>query len=64
MPNPPQQRRGPCETCTGYGGPAGIVDAVICLRPEDSGKTICRMPEVGCFKWRPIASDESNGGED
>jgi hypothetical protein len=25
---------------------------VVCLRPQDSGKAISRMPEMGCCYWQ------------
>lgn len=54
MPNPSNPNRGPCQTCRSYGG---VHDArygdTICLSPKDSGKSVCRMPEIGCAAWTP-----------
>lgn len=55
MPNPSiavRGSRGTCQQCDAYGGPERF-EAVHCLRPNDSGKAVSKMPEVGCSAWRP-----------
>lgn len=53
MPNPPLYQRGTCYQCTAYGGNhAELPTATICLRPDDSGKDVSRLPEDGCTAWR------------
>lgn len=54
MPNPNARERGNCQECTAYGGmhaPEAEFGATVCLRPRDSGKSVCRLPEVGCGGW-------------
>ena len=41
----------PCHTCNANGGPAGMPDTVICLRPKDSGMILCKAPLRGCENW-------------
>lgn len=55
MPNPRTRRDGggSCFTCDACGPPEKY-DAVVCLRPQDSGKAVSRMPEVGCCAWLPF----------
>lgn len=52
MPNPSAPGdRGPCQECRSYGGPyepEAQFGATICNDPKGSGKSVCRMPEVGC----------------
>lgn len=62
MPNPSTPGdRGPCQECRSYGGPyepEAQFGATICNDPKGSGKSVCRMPEVGCsaFVRRPGAT--------
>lgn len=57
MPNPRRRRDGggDCFTCDAYGGPEKF-GATYCLRPQDSGKRVSKMPESGCFMWRKPTS--------
>jgi hypothetical protein len=54
MPNPRFDRsRGTCHDCSAGGGAVPTLPwAVVCLRPQDSGKAISRMPEMGCCYWQ------------
>lgn len=52
MPNPRRRDGGSCFTCDACGPPEKY-DAVVCLRPQDSGKEVSKMPEVGCSAWLP-----------
>ena len=58
MPNPPTSPRGPCQTCDAFGGPADAHGSTICMRPQDSRKKVCRMPEAGCTFWRPAKAPQ------
>lgn len=62
MPNPAfRTDRGPCQDCKSYGGPyepEAKFGSTICNDPKGSGKSVCRLPEVGCsaFQRRPGAT--------
>ena len=55
MPNPEfTTDRGPCQACNGYGGPyspEAQLGATICEWPQQSGKSVSRLPEVGCSSF-------------
>ena len=54
MPNPRINKGGPCTSCQGFGGMApGNLGDTLCNWTEKSGKTVCRMPELGCAFWEP-----------
>lgn len=65
MPNPEfNNDRGPCQACNGYGGvyePEAKYGATTCRWPQKSGKSVSRMPEVGCsgFERRPGATERA-----